>query len=478
MDSFTEDTRKPGSSSTLHSTQTASESVEERKRRSYKACLHCRSRKARCDLGSIDAPSSPPCTRCRRESRECVFAPSRRGGNVLAKRKRQRDGSSREESDHGSEDGLITVKVDEDEIAGQMGSMLPPRSQQPPSYRQGMGMGTAGPTISGNYQNTNVQSMGPLYDGSFGTTNGVTAQHVSMRPPPPRPPGPTPLQPQVPAPAISNQRLMHSSYQNYPNPSPAQPHPTQPLIGATSPLRYSSLQNLLLPSPGGTTYSQSSYSMSGESPMGLPSDSAGSQSGAPHERTLLQSATTHENTSPNAKRQRLSDRSTMKLRDGSRSTPQSIVKADMHNESDALAILAFASREVEQDGERERVRVIHQEEGGGTRGSSDNVGTSGGTSGTSRSVRLPSSPSMRNGTSNNRPPPLEEPFIHGNEAGMNGKGSEYDAHSEGVSMLGRFDLVKRGVMLPVDVVKLCEMFFRRHHHIFVSEWLKRPCDGA
>jgi len=43
--------------------------------------LHCRSRKAKCDLGDIDAPSSPPCTRCRRESRECVFAPSRRGGN-------------------------------------------------------------------------------------------------------------------------------------------------------------------------------------------------------------------------------------------------------------------------------------------------------------------------------------------------------------------------------------------------------------
>ena len=45
------------------------------------ASLHCRSRKAKCDLGDIEAPSSPPCSRCRRESRECVFAPSRRGGN-------------------------------------------------------------------------------------------------------------------------------------------------------------------------------------------------------------------------------------------------------------------------------------------------------------------------------------------------------------------------------------------------------------
>ncbi|WRT70083.1 uncharacterized protein IL334_007077 [Kwoniella shivajii] len=53
----------------------------EKIKRSYRACLHCRSRKAKCDLGDIDAPSSPPCTRCKRESRECVFAPSRRGGN-------------------------------------------------------------------------------------------------------------------------------------------------------------------------------------------------------------------------------------------------------------------------------------------------------------------------------------------------------------------------------------------------------------
>ncbi|WVO16705.1 hypothetical protein L204_104386 [Cryptococcus depauperatus] len=53
----------------------------EKSRRGYRACLHCRSRKAKCDLGNIDAPSSPPCSRCKRESRECMFAPSRRGGN-------------------------------------------------------------------------------------------------------------------------------------------------------------------------------------------------------------------------------------------------------------------------------------------------------------------------------------------------------------------------------------------------------------
>ncbi|GFZ50946.1 hypothetical protein JCM24511_08704 [Saitozyma sp. JCM 24511] len=61
----------------------------DRVKRGYRACLHCRSRKAKCDLGDIDAPSSPPCSRCRRESRQCVFAPSRRGGNNVKRKKEE-----------------------------------------------------------------------------------------------------------------------------------------------------------------------------------------------------------------------------------------------------------------------------------------------------------------------------------------------------------------------------------------------------
>ncbi|KAM0747854.1 hypothetical protein T439DRAFT_328522 [Meredithblackwellia eburnea MCA 4105] len=46
------------------------------KRRQYRACLPCRSKKAKCDLGDPDSPQSPPCKRCRRESRECIFVAS------------------------------------------------------------------------------------------------------------------------------------------------------------------------------------------------------------------------------------------------------------------------------------------------------------------------------------------------------------------------------------------------------------------
>ncbi|CAR24760.1 Aro80p [Lachancea thermotolerans CBS 6340] len=50
-------------------------------RRGYKACLNCRSRKTRCDLGPPDSPRDPPCVRCKRERKECVFLEnSKRGG--------------------------------------------------------------------------------------------------------------------------------------------------------------------------------------------------------------------------------------------------------------------------------------------------------------------------------------------------------------------------------------------------------------
>lgn len=47
-------------------------------KRVYQACIPCRRRKVRCDLGSVDNPNDPPCVRCRRESKECYFSATRR----------------------------------------------------------------------------------------------------------------------------------------------------------------------------------------------------------------------------------------------------------------------------------------------------------------------------------------------------------------------------------------------------------------
>ena len=46
--------------------------------RNYQACVACRNRKVKCDLGPVDDPRDPPCLRCRREAKECFFSSTRR----------------------------------------------------------------------------------------------------------------------------------------------------------------------------------------------------------------------------------------------------------------------------------------------------------------------------------------------------------------------------------------------------------------
>ncbi|MCJ1462554.1 hypothetical protein MMC07_001156 [Pseudocyphellaria aurata] len=78
-----------------HSSSTAVFSPPERitpsHKRTYQACIPCRRRKVRCDLGPVDDPHEPPCVRCRRESKDCYFSATRR--------KRRADGDLQEEDD-------------------------------------------------------------------------------------------------------------------------------------------------------------------------------------------------------------------------------------------------------------------------------------------------------------------------------------------------------------------------------------------
>ncbi|KAF6070440.1 Fungal Zn(2)-Cys(6) binuclear cluster domain family protein [Candida albicans] len=65
-------------------------------KRNYRACLNCRLRKVKCDLGPVDNPHDGKCARCLRERKDCVFVESKRGGTtnvVNGKRKRQRASS-------------------------------------------------------------------------------------------------------------------------------------------------------------------------------------------------------------------------------------------------------------------------------------------------------------------------------------------------------------------------------------------------
>lgn len=59
-------------------TQQQTSQQQPQHKRVYQACIPCRRRKVKCDLGSVDNPGDPPCVRCRRESKECFFSATRR----------------------------------------------------------------------------------------------------------------------------------------------------------------------------------------------------------------------------------------------------------------------------------------------------------------------------------------------------------------------------------------------------------------
>ncbi|EMC97806.1 hypothetical protein BAUCODRAFT_31811 [Baudoinia panamericana UAMH 10762] len=70
--------------------------------RTYQACIPCRKRKVRCDLGSVDNPNKPPCMRCRRESKDCYFSSTRR----------KKKGANGEDAGFASDDdSLVEVKT-------------------------------------------------------------------------------------------------------------------------------------------------------------------------------------------------------------------------------------------------------------------------------------------------------------------------------------------------------------------------------
>ncbi|EED20898.1 conserved hypothetical protein [Talaromyces stipitatus ATCC 10500] len=71
-------------------------------KRVYQACEPCRERKVRCELGAVDQPCKPPCARCRRESRECVFAASRIRDVAESKARHRLSSSTRHLKRHSS----------------------------------------------------------------------------------------------------------------------------------------------------------------------------------------------------------------------------------------------------------------------------------------------------------------------------------------------------------------------------------------
>ena len=110
---------------------------EKEYQRAYKACIACRKRKAKCDLSSS---GQPPCARCRREHRECVF-PAERSGNPIKRQKigvheaePTADVSNRYSQDHASLDFATSTRYHNNESSDTM-------SASPPGPRHGKKIG-------------------------------------------------------------------------------------------------------------------------------------------------------------------------------------------------------------------------------------------------------------------------------------------------------------------------------------------------
>ncbi|EGW34958.1 uncharacterized protein SPAPADRAFT_145658 [Spathaspora passalidarum NRRL Y-27907] len=77
-------------------------------KRNYRACLNCRVRKVKCDLGPVDNPREGKCARCLRERKDCVFVESKRGGsgNVISgKRKKKTKEETQKSGSESPRDG-------------------------------------------------------------------------------------------------------------------------------------------------------------------------------------------------------------------------------------------------------------------------------------------------------------------------------------------------------------------------------------
>ncbi|EPS42693.1 hypothetical protein H072_3292 [Dactylellina haptotyla CBS 200.50] len=150
----------PGSNGDFRSGGAAGVTPPVTHKRSYQACIPCRRRKVRCDLGSVEAPHSPPCVRCRRESKECFFSATRRRGPG------ELTGSG------GEEDGPSRKKLKEDPKRTVVGpTVLPTTLPIKPGYSrsQSVSASSAGEFVSRPRQRPNgrgsLQEPGSYFDG-------------------------------------------------------------------------------------------------------------------------------------------------------------------------------------------------------------------------------------------------------------------------------------------------------------------------
>lgn len=378
---------------------------------------HCRSRKAKCDLGDIDAPREPPCSRCKRESRECTFLPSRRGGNLSGKRTA---GDELEPSTSSSSSRFL-FDADDD-------------GQQQHKRRRSSVSQAGDSDLGGSYD----YGAGPGELTAWREDDDRNRAHPRRLSGAPPFVDPTPLY----------DSLYHSAYPSGPHPQPVDPpsHPTnarssQSSALLTSPLKpparpLAHLQQPRDPFAPSAANTSVDHRQSINQPRSRVPGSVVEQSPSPrlagpvHPRPL-------QPPPPPVHAKPKSHRPAAVAHD-----PESFVTAGMANEADALSLLALTAT------------------GTGSRAG----GTGGGKSPGSEHVATPST-GRSVGASSARPPSVDGAAVV--DVGVDSpKGDSEDEEAEVVPPLAEFDLIREKVLTKPLLVKYVDQFFQRHHQLF------------
>ncbi|KAJ9109091.1 hypothetical protein QFC21_000419 [Naganishia friedmannii] len=456
--------------------------------RSYRACINCRTHKTKCDLGDVNNPIPPPCSRCKRERKECVFGESKRGGRAnidagLAKRKGTSEAPGITEETHirdrRSEDAdsairppppleksqtqpfpLVQARQQE---AGQLSTLRPTANQ------------TSSDIADHHFPEMSVYDMEP-YPLPMLQQATANMRHSI--------PAPLPLQSHDHAAGMSNDFPMNMDDIDMSFVFNGNPHITRSLQKnqvAVEP-------NVTLPSidrPGDTSNQNMGTGPSFSGLFSSPNASPGTSihpngtSNRPgklaiHERQasldhLVSSRPRRLSTSTNDSAKKEREQEKLALKDAR----SFIVNAGMHNESDALQILAMAAETqnskkrkrdysasvdspiMEINDRRESERDMIRSSGHGKEADNEGAEVNG-------SGRI-------NRTRRHTPPNHSERVDVAGPTRVTFRDSssfEREPSPTPVPDITQFFLVEQGILDPEQVHDLCRTFFAKHHHYF------------
>ena len=449
--------------------------------RSYRACTNCRAHKTKCDLGDVNNPISPPCSRCKRERKHCEFAESRRGGRAnieagLAKRK----GNSGAGEPSSGNDTKQNVRIRAD--SGRQSLSPAPHERQ--TDQDGSHLGTTAFPIRSTYPPmVQLQSVEGIegHDPRFAAYNNHTLYSPILSTAAARIPrawvGTLPAGTSKHSPAGDQGFLVNVANVRVPFARNADRHDqSKGLSSATLPSGTFPEDQAVRAAPTGSAFSDFFTS-----PETMPESGPrhGSNTSRPNVMTPQGSYTDQDPNVSSLKARRMSTSTTESTRRDKdahneklalEDTRSFVINAGMHNESDALQILAMAA-ETRNTKKRKRDSSIqtaspdadaNQLERGRDHGPgnvhlgdfNDGVlewsGEGGeGTRGRSSAVHHGAEPATSRVTFRDSISAKED--------------------SPALSDITQFYLVEQGIIDPEQVHGLCRTFFDKHHHYFVSD---------